>query len=189
MLKILLVAVVGLAIGHVATAHELISDKTISAILHIDPNDVPTAGRPSSISYELKDSSGRFRINACDCTVHIRLGGQEIFSQLLAKEQAVNSLETSPVDFTFPRPDHYEVSLIGQPLTTGAFQRFALSHKVLVVPHTAAGALSAFSFNLYHSLSHYAYAGVFLIMFIILFARGQLTFQKKSRPVAGKTNA
>jgi hypothetical protein len=99
-------------------------DGTISAILHVDPNDEPVSGVPTTYILFMDDSTGRFSLPQCNCTVSVKENGQTIaVSSLLDGSDGIIG-----GDVTFPRPDVYELTFNGTPTTADAFQPFTLDY-------------------------------------------------------------
>jgi hypothetical protein len=110
------------------SAHVLKSDRDIGAILHIDPDDSPVSGRPTTYILYFSDVSNRFTLPKCTCTVSVKENGQTIASQSLAR----TSLLTSTNVFTFPKADVYTLAISGKAITLGSFQSFSLNYLVRV---------------------------------------------------------
>jgi hypothetical protein len=111
-----------------ANAHVLKSDGTIGAVLHIEPDDNPTSGRLTSYDLAFKDTTGRFKLPICACSVTILQNRQAIFSQNLALTGDLTSQDS----FTFPEADVYTLEINGRPTKAGAFQPFSLNYLVRV---------------------------------------------------------
>ena len=107
-----------------ASAHVLKTDGTIGAVLHVDPNDQPSAGSVSTFFFDLTDTSKRFAVADCLCTFTINAGGKEVFAQPVA------SLD--PISYTFADPGVYTVTLAGAPRDGSGFQPFSLPYDIRV---------------------------------------------------------
>jgi hypothetical protein len=125
-----------------AQAHVLITDGTIGAVLHVDPEDDPIAGARSNFFFEFKDKQNKFKSENCDCTFTIKENDNVIFTQPLFQNTNNPSLNNASVSFTFPKRDIYEVSVVGKPHSPGAFQPFTLTYDIRV-ERTADGVSSA----------------------------------------------
>jgi hypothetical protein len=111
-----------------ASAHVLKTDSTIGAVLHIDPDDNPVSGQTTSYSLAFKDTSGKFSLANCVCSVVIQQNGQAVYSQKLAQTGDL----TSQDEFTFPTADVYSLVVNGRPNKVGDFQAFTLKYLVRV---------------------------------------------------------
>ena len=111
-----------------ASAHVLKTDGTIGAVLHINPDDDPVTGSPTSYVLYFDDTAGRFTLPACDCTVAVQEQGATIHTQALTVTNALDSSDT----YTFPRPGVYTLSVSGRPKTAGVFAPFTLNYLVRV---------------------------------------------------------
>lgn len=114
---------------HCASAHILKIDGTVGGVLHIDPNDEPIAGAPSHLVLDLKDTSGKFSIENCNCTISVVSEGKQIFSGKIGST-------TSNTLYTFPSAGIYSVIAEGS-VKSGAqggtaFQSFKLSYDIRV---------------------------------------------------------
>lgn len=102
-------------------AHILKTDGTIGAVIHVDPDDDPYIGVPSSLFFEIKDTTGRFKPDLCDCTVTIHRGGELIDSFPLTHVDAT---------YTFPQRGIYTITLAGKPRQPDVFDSFSLTYDI-----------------------------------------------------------
>lgn len=114
------------------SAHELGTDSSVGAVLHIDPADDPIVGQQAGIFFEFKDTEGKFKPENCNCTFSVVENGNEIYSQDLFQTNPSPSLTSASVYYTFPKKDAYELKVAGKPKTPDAFDEFNLSFKVNV---------------------------------------------------------
>jgi hypothetical protein len=112
-------------------AHELESENTIGAVLHVDPEDDPIIGQESTFFFEVKDTTGRFKGELCDCTATISRQGKVVHTVKLFAEGS-SDLTTPVFSYVFPEKDTYTVSLFGKPKEEGAFDAFTLSYDLRV---------------------------------------------------------
>jgi hypothetical protein len=117
-----------------ASAHTLDLDGDIAVILHVNPNDMPNSGSPTSFILFFNDSTNRFALSKCDCRATILEGTQTIETEQLIDSQPLQS--NDPI--TFPKPDVYTIEVDGKPKELHAFQPFFVSYNVRVVPKTSA---------------------------------------------------
>ena len=151
-----------------ASAHVLLIDGSIGAVLHIDPEDDPIAGQQSAFFFEFKDKQGKFKPEQCDCTFSILRHDSVIFSQSLFQNNTNPSLQDASIFFTFPQRDVYQVKVTGTPTTPQAFQPFTLIYDVRVSRITQD--TSGHSGNALVSISRLvALALAVMLVFILLF--------------------
>ena len=110
-------------IAPAASAHILESDGSISAIMHIDPDDNPVVGQAATFSLQFRDQDNRFNITACDCSAVITKNRQQVFS---------TSLTNNTFRYTFPERAIYALQVSGRPKQSGAFQSFHLAYDLRV---------------------------------------------------------
>lgn len=108
-------------------AHVLKTDGTIGAVLHIDPNDEPVAGLPSSFFLEFKDTDGKFSSQNCDCHATIYESGKLIYSQPIFQNS-----DEGGFSYTFPQKDVYIVTVNGKPKDGTGFTPFTLTYDIRV---------------------------------------------------------
>jgi hypothetical protein len=106
------------------SAHILQTQGSLGAVLHIDPDDSPIAGKPSGIFFDFKDKSNHFKIENCDCNLVIMRNGQIIFNQPFE--------QPSGGRYTFPAQDVYVIKAVGSPKTGSSFEPFELSYTTRV---------------------------------------------------------
>lgn len=116
----------------IASAHVLVTDKNIGAVMHTDPDDDPIAGQQTGIFFEFKDTTGKFKPENCACKFLITEHGNTIYSQRLFQNTDTANPNNASIFFTFPKRDVYQVVAIGKPTISGAFQPFTLTYEVRV---------------------------------------------------------
>lgn len=107
-----------------ASAHILKVDGTITGVLHVNPDDQPISGVPTTYLLFMDDSTNKFSLPACDCNVTVKENGKTIVTQPLT----LNSQSVPGGTVTFPRADVYEFIVSGTPKQAGAFQPFTLTY-------------------------------------------------------------
>jgi len=113
------------------SAHVLKTDGSVGAVIHVSPEDDPIARESTDFFFELKDKTGKFKPENCDCRGIILQSGKEIYSEALFQD-ANPSLENASFSFTFPEKNVYKVRVSGKPTTPGAFEPFTLSWDIRV---------------------------------------------------------
>jgi hypothetical protein len=113
-------------------AHVLKIDGSIGAILHINPEDEPVAGKQSDFFFEFKDKTGKFTPEKCDCSFIVLQNGKTLVTESLFQTNAKPDLQNAIVSFTFPEKDIYIVRVTGKPLSAGTFQAFTLDYTIRV---------------------------------------------------------
>jgi hypothetical protein len=111
-----------------ASAHVLKTDGTIGVVLHIQPDDNPTAGVVTTYQLAFDDTSGQFNLKNCDCGVSVQQNGATIDTGPLVVSSSLASTDT----YTFKTPDVYTLVISGKPKSGNSFQPFSLSYLVRV---------------------------------------------------------
>ena len=109
-------------------AHVLETDKSIGAVLHIDPDDDPIAGQKSTFYFDFRDTTNKLSLTDCDCLFTVKEGGTQIYSAPLS----VSSTKEGVAGVTFPTRDVYSVQITGKPLNGADFSGFTLSYDIRV---------------------------------------------------------
>lgn len=107
-----------------ASAHTLKTDGTISAVLHFQPDDNPMSNKPSEYILFLNDSTKRFSLGDCDCTITIKKDGKTMSTSPMQ----LNSQGVIGGSITFAEAGAYEVIFEGSPHKKDAFQPFTLKY-------------------------------------------------------------
>ncbi|HSX02914.1 MAG TPA: hypothetical protein VLI05_06420 [Candidatus Saccharimonadia bacterium] len=115
----------------VASAHTLEADGAIKALLHINPDDEPTAGQKTGLWFSLTDSEHKFTAAACDCRLVIKDGDRTLMDRPITAQEAPRTSMLEVV-YTFPRPVVYDITLQSKPRQAGEFQPFSLAYDVRV---------------------------------------------------------
>src|SRR5476651_1625220 len=90
-----------------AYAHFPQTDKNITAVLHVEPDDYPAAGQPEAIYFIFSDITNRFKLSKCICSLSITQGKKEFFYGRLDPPQSRGSTvyDTQGIPFSFPSPE------------------------------------------------------------------------------------
>jgi hypothetical protein len=113
---------------HKAFAHFLAVDSSVSAYLHIDPDDDPIAGQPTKLYFlTITDSNKKMDLKNCDCQVTIKQDDKTLFSAPLVKSTNKNSLDAGSVGYTFPEQGVYTIQFTGKPMNGTKLHSFDLS--------------------------------------------------------------
>lgn len=112
----------------IASAHVLQVDGSMGAVLHINPDDNPTAKIPINFELSFQDSAEAFDLAHCDCDISFIAHGSVVKTMPLAASGATFSSDT----FTFPKADVYVFHVTGKPKTGTHFKPFALDYTVRV---------------------------------------------------------
>lgn len=166
-----------------AYAHILQSDGSIGALLHIDPDDSPIAGKQSVFFFEFKDKQGKFSSQNCDCVFMVVENGNTIYSQPLFQNLTTSSSNVS-IFYTFPQKDVYQVKVVGKPITPIAFQPFTLVWNWRVdqqVENIPVHNINFFSAHVPHIVG----LGIMLLIFFI-FIFVKLTYKRIPKAKGGE---
>jgi hypothetical protein len=160
-------------------AHVLLTDKSIGAVVHINPDDDPIAGQSSDFFFEFKDKDNRFDPRACDCKYQIKQGDKIISQGDLFSGGNDPSLENASFNVIFPEVGIYSLTLTGNPINPGQFSNFVLTDSIRVErSSTVNSSTSTQSTNFFtdHWI-HFVVFGIGLVIFLVL-----LFFKSKKIP-------
>lgn len=118
-----------------ASAHTLKTDGTISAVLHFQPDDDPMSNKPSEYILFLNDSTKRFSLGDCNCTITIKKDGKTMSTSPMQ----LNTQGVIGGSITFAEAGAYEVIFEGSPHKKDTFQPFSLRYLEQVAPNPDTG--------------------------------------------------
>jgi hypothetical protein len=121
-------ALSGFILSDSVSAHVLKTDGDIGAIMHINPDDNPLSGTPTTYSIAFKDTTNRFSLSNCGCNVSFTEDNKIIYTEPLTQIDELDSANY----FTFPKADVYTMTVTGKPKMANAFQPFILSYLIRV---------------------------------------------------------
>jgi hypothetical protein len=127
-MKKLFLLIVLLLVPVTVSAHQLATDGSIGAVVHIDPSDDPIVGQASGFYFDFEDRTSKFQLGSCLCTVIVQQNGTTLESQQLSQA----SLTTASFSYTFAAKGVYQIKIIGVPQPSTAFQPFSLSYDIRV---------------------------------------------------------
>ncbi len=174
--KTLILVLILLSVIPGAHAHILRVDGNIGVLLHVDPNDAPVAGQPAKFFVGVQDSSGKFSIYTCDCTLTIEKDGKEIASFPINSNGFYQ-----PIEYSFPASGIYKVTVAGKP-TNGAFQPFVTTFEYYV-----SGSLNATNVPGYNKMQDYLpfIALIAGLLILIMFVPKRNVQEKAASRVSG----
>ncbi|HEY9889487.1 MAG TPA: hypothetical protein V6D02_13870 [Candidatus Obscuribacterales bacterium] len=115
-------------------AHQVQIQADVGATLHIEPNDLPRAGAPSTVWFALTQPGGRvIPLAACDCTLTLTTDGAgAIATPPLTPLSAEGYANIPSATVTFPDVGAYQLVLTGVPQSGVQFEPFTLTFEVTV---------------------------------------------------------
>jgi hypothetical protein len=114
--------------AHLVYAHFPSTDGDMTVTLHVDPNDDPTAGKQAHLYFLFDDSTKKFALANCTCTVSItELDKQTNAYQLSALKNSKPSIWGASLPYVFTERNVYHIVLKGVPKKANAFQPFTVS--------------------------------------------------------------
>jgi hypothetical protein len=142
-----------------AQAHFLITDGSIGAVVHVDPDDDPIIGQATNIYFTFKNTSGEFKISDCNCRTIIKEDGKEVLNQ---------PMYAPIVSYNFPRKGIYALEVKGEPKTGKTLPAFDLKYDLRVTRQGLAPAIKSpvSSNQLLHHAPHFI---LFLAATVITF--------------------
>lgn len=159
-------------------AHFPATDKNIIVVLHADPDDAPIPEQPATLYFLINDTTGKFKLAQCDCTVRIFEQGKQIFSQKLTEQKTSKpSIWGASLPYSFPKRDVYKISMTGNPTIPNAFQPFNVSWNFRVDQYPEDS-----SFSFYQILPYVGVGlGISSVLLVILFFGARLVHNKKRK--------
>lgn len=134
-----------------ALAHVTKADGDMKVMVHMDPDDEPIAGPPTTLHFLFRHAKTGFEMENCDCTVRIApykdLADIETKGDLIRLNETMREASGSRVyaiTQSFPSKAVYAIVVEGKPLDTTAFAPFSItfdkrvdrSKSVLTTPST-----------------------------------------------------
>lgn len=142
--------------------HTLESNESISAIMHIDPQDNPIIGEEASLQFEFIDPKQAFTLEMCECIISINLKNNNLLTQALVSD--TNNVHTSTVSFSFPEKAIYTVKIQGKPQHGEIFKPFTLTYSLRVERNNKSGIVS----DLFeHHVIHFSVVIFWFCLFIL----------------------
>lgn len=129
-LAVMVILAAGMTTARPVSAHTEESDGTLSAVLHIYPDDHLKSKTPTTYRLSFTDSAGQFSLMHCDCTAEFKDNDQVISSEKLVP---INPT-TSANGVTFPRAGIYELVVSGQSVQSDSFKPFVLTFSLKADP-------------------------------------------------------
>jgi hypothetical protein len=108
------------------------TDKAMNGKIQIDPNNKPVARQSLLLRFELSDPESKFQLKDCTCTLTITQPGRLPYSQPLTVQNVNAPSNIVTIDYIFPTPATYTITLTGSPSGKTAFTPFTLTWKIPV---------------------------------------------------------
>jgi hypothetical protein len=114
----------------------------VGATLHIEPNDTPTAGKPTPVWFALTRKGGKvIPLEQCNCQLAVKSephtpGSPPLLNPPLKPVSAERYQGIPGAEITFPKPGAYQLHLSGKPADGESFQPFELNFDVTVAVGT-----------------------------------------------------
>ncbi len=115
------------------SAHELVRDGQVGAMMHFEPVDKPVAGRPNKVTFDLVKQGGeKVTLSSCTCTLQVYsgviVGGKPLLSSPLRQDPEGKAPFAT---VRFPKDGAYTLMLTGEP-TDQSFSAFTLRWPIKV---------------------------------------------------------
>lgn len=152
------------------SAHFLVTDKNIGAVLHVDPGDEPVVGQLTSFFFEFKDKDNKFDPKNCECIFTITDSGKTVYTQPLYQNTSSPSLSNGVALYTFSKEGAYEIKVTGKRTAQNEFSSFSLEWNLRVVKGSD-GASSAINSNSSFFSTHTVHLiiiGIGVVVFFVL---------------------
>lgn len=111
------------------SAHVLLTDGSIGAVVHVDPEDDPIVGQKATFFFEFKDTKNKFQLEDCVCNAKVLNSGAEVFSEQLSHR---GSSSSPSFTYTFSEKGVYKIVIQGTPNSERNFDSFELNYDLRV---------------------------------------------------------
>jgi len=109
-------------------AHFPATDGDMTVTLHVDPNDDPTPEKQAHLYFLFDDTTKKFKLANCNCSVSVAELGKQTYTQKLSSPKSNKpSIWGASMPYIFPERNVYHIVLAGNPKKTNEFQPFTLS--------------------------------------------------------------
>jgi hypothetical protein len=108
-----------LLMAPLVSAHVLKENNGISSVMHIDPDDNPVAGVPTTLDFEYGNSSGSFLLNDYEIDVKVT-GNSKVVQTATVQPAYFGSASEGDAMVQFPKIGIYNVIETGKALNSGA---------------------------------------------------------------------
>lgn len=146
-----------------AEAHTAETRNSISAVLHIDPQDSPKVGGKATIYFDLSDKKGMFSVDNCDCLVEISQESEIVLSEP-AKIFSDNSIGTEMV---FTKSGSYKIVFTGTPKPEANFGEFIFEFQTEVGDENSKPPSKLRDFLFAHGLHVTLFGGAFIVVYAL----------------------
>ncbi len=130
----ILICLLLLSTAYVVSAHEIVQNGTVSLLIHIDPDDVAIAGKPTTIHIDLENKDKGFALEKCKCFLNVELDEKDLLSVPIVPATEPSVYSAQGVPFTFPRQGEYHISVKGSPVDKNLFSPFEVEVHENVLP-------------------------------------------------------
>ena len=126
-----------LGLPGIVRAHELNEDQSISAVMHIIPDDNPVADRQTQINFEFKNENPGFDLATCRCQIAVKGSTGSPVISLISHLQNSKTSGQATVKFMTPGATNIAVSGYG---SAEHVSKFHLNYDISVRPVTTTAA-------------------------------------------------
>lgn len=116
-----------------ASAHEIKRSGTIDVLLHLEPLDNPAVNEQAQLYFSFSDSTNKFKIENCDCSVKISNNGQVLQQTKVTEENFAPDWgnNVARIPFIFPHKGIYQVELVSKSVNK-SFKDLTLKYDVRI---------------------------------------------------------
>ena len=158
-------------------AHEFATDKNITAIMHIEPDDVISANNQQTIEILFIDKLKHFSLSDCLCSISIEQNKKTIYNSPLQ----VRNNNRGTFTFLFPKEGAYEIQLQGNEKNKSGSVSFHLTfHEQAIIKNDFSLSSSKILFEFPHNI-HLLALILPNILFILYVLYDQIINHKKHR--------
>lgn len=142
-------------------AHTSETRDSISAVLHIDPQDSPKVGEKVTLYFDVSDQKGIFSADACDCLVEISQGSEIILSEPVK----IFSEDSIGTELIFTKSGLYKIVFTGTPKSETGFNEFNFEYQTEVGDENSKPPSKVRDFLFAHGLHVTLFGGAFVVVY------------------------
>lgn len=118
----------------VTRAHESTENGSVKLLVHVDPDDVAIAGKPTTIHIAIHDAEKSFSLSRCHCSLYVEQDEKRLYTIALTPATTPSVYDAEGVEVTFPNAGDYTVGVEGTPLPGISFAPFGIEVAEHVLP-------------------------------------------------------
>lgn len=113
-------------------AHTSDTSESVSVLMHVEPDDRPLAEQSTILHFQIEDTSHKFSIKNCNCTVTISSNGKKLGVKTVSELTDQKSVYSAYSKVTFDRAGSYRIIFEAKPKNSGTFSTFTTNFELKV---------------------------------------------------------